>query len=99
MPDNFRLAMKAPEAITCRTWPKSPRLGAGAGQRNESFLDAALFARAFLEPIRAAAGPIIFQFPAFTKSDYAWPRDDAFTTALRLDDGPERRQWHSRPVP
>lgn len=83
MPENFRLAMKAPEAVTCRTWPKSPRLGARAGQRNKSFLDAALFVRAFLEPlepIRHAAGPIIFQFPAFTKSDFSRGAD--FVTTL-----------------
>lgn len=74
VPAGFRFGLKVPEMVTCKRWPKHARYGARAGHENESFLDAGLFADLFLaelEPYRAKVGPIIFEFGAFAKADFA----------------------------
>jgi len=64
-PAGFRFAFKAPEQITCRTFPALPRYGAQAGKPNEMFLDARAAADMVLgplEPYRDKTALIIFEF-------------------------------------
>jgi len=83
-PPGFRWGFKAPEHITVPTWPVQARYGALAGLKNHTFLEAALFGQAFLgamEPWRAQAGVIIFEFGTFRQTDFA----DAGQFVERLD--------------
>ncbi|TFH28421.1 MAG: DUF72 domain-containing protein, partial [Myxococcales bacterium] len=91
LPGDFRAAMKVWQQVTMPGFPKHPRYGAAAGQRNPDFLDAELFANTVHEPARAAfsqhMGPWIVEIaPSPTPLDPSWfcEKPDAF-----LADAPE----------
>jgi uncharacterized protein YecE (DUF72 family) len=90
VPDDFRFAIKVTDAITLKRFPNLPRFGVRAGTRNEHFLNADLFEKAFLGPcesIRKNIGVIMFEFSRFWPPDYEHGRDfvadlDAFLARL-----------------
>ncbi|HRI12454.1 MAG TPA: DUF72 domain-containing protein [Verrucomicrobiota bacterium] len=78
VPADFRFGLKVTDEITIRRFPNLPRFGARAGQSNERFLNADLFASAFLKPcesIRTKVGVLIFEFSRFYSTDYAHGRE------------------------
>jgi uncharacterized protein YecE (DUF72 family) len=90
VPDDFRFGLKVTDAITIKRFPKLDRFGGKAGQLNQDFLNAGLFATAFLKPcedIREKLGVLIFEFSRFWPIDYERGRDfvndlDAFLARL-----------------
>src|SRR5882672_217988 len=50
VPDDFRFGFKVTDAVTIRRFPHLDRFGTRAGQSNPDFLNADLFATAFLKP-------------------------------------------------
>lgn len=90
VPDDFRFGFKVTDNITIKNFPNDPRHGAKAGQLNGDFLNADLFATAFLKPceaIRAKVGVLMFEFSRFWPTDYEHGRDfladlDAFLGKL-----------------
>lgn len=73
-PPALRFALKVPEEITVKVWPRHARYGPRAGQENGSFLDAAAFRALFaepLEPYRERIEVLIFEFGAFGPRSYA----------------------------
>jgi uncharacterized protein YecE (DUF72 family) len=73
VPDDFRFAFKVTDEITVKKFPNLPRFGIRAGKPNENFLNADLFARAFLAPceaFRSKIGVLMFEFSRFYSSDY-----------------------------
>jgi len=83
VPPAFLFALKVTDEITVRRFPKLPRFGARAGSVNTNFLNADLFASAFLgplEPHRAQVGLLMFEFSRFYPADFARGRD--FVEAL-----------------
>lgn len=90
VPSDFLFTFKITDEITLRQFPNLPRFGARAGQINENFLNADLFASAFLaacETIRAQVGLLILEFSRFFPADFARGRDfvealDRFLEAL-----------------
>jgi len=94
VPERFQFGFKVTDEITLRHYPQLPRFGSRAGQRNEHFLNSALFADRFLAPcgtIRAKVGLIIFEFSRFTSADYARGRE--FVEALDRFLGALPRGW------
>jgi uncharacterized protein YecE (DUF72 family) len=89
-PDDFMFGLKVTDAITIKKFPKLDRFGEQAGKQNENFLNAELFAKAFLqpcEPVRQAVGLLMFEFSRFWPTDYEHGRDfvadlDRFLGAL-----------------
>ena len=78
VPDDFRFGFKVTDAVTLKKFPNLPRFGSRAGQPNEHFLNADLFANAFLKPceaIRDKVGVLMFEFSRFWPSDYEHGRD------------------------
>ena len=78
VPANFAFGLKVPEEISVLRWPMHARYGKRAGERNEHFLDAALFEMAFarmLEPHRRRVGTLMFEFGTFGRSDFNRPSD------------------------
>ena len=78
VPDDFRFGFKVTDAITLKKFPNLPRFGAKAGQANADFLNADLFATAFLKPceeIRSKVGVLMFEFSRFWSTDYPHGRD------------------------
>jgi len=78
VPDDFRFGFKVTDAITIKKYPNLDRFGAKAGQLNPDFLNADLFATAFLKPCkktRDKVGVIIFEFSRFWPTDYEHGRD------------------------
>jgi uncharacterized protein YecE (DUF72 family) len=78
VPDDFRFGFKVTDAITIKKFPNLARFGAKAGRPNAEFLNADLFATAFLKPceeIRAKVGVLMFEFSRFWPSDYEHGRD------------------------
>lgn len=78
VPDDFRFAFKVTDEITVKKFPKLDRFGDRAGKLNENFLNADLFASAFLtscEHIRPHVGLLMFEFSRFWPSDYQHGRD------------------------
>ncbi|PYJ07731.1 MAG: DUF72 domain-containing protein [Verrucomicrobia bacterium] len=78
VPDDFRFGLKVTDEITIKKFTKLPRFGLRAGKLNENFLNADLFASAFLkpcEPFRKNVGLLIFEFSRFYPSDYQHGRD------------------------
>ena len=72
-PASLRYAFKVPEEVTVKAFPTHPRYGPRAGEKNESFLNAALFQNAFLdllEPYRERIAVLIFEFGAFSRQSY-----------------------------
>lgn len=92
-PAHFTFGLKVPEAVTVLRWPGHARYGAKAGLDNESFLDAALFEKAFIEPLKPhqhQVGVMIFEFGTFAKKDFPTPDDflkrlDPFLAKLPKD--------------
>lgn len=90
VPDDFQFGFKVTDAITVRRFPNLPRFGAKAGQANRDYLNADLFATAFLKPceeIRRNVGVLMFEFSRFWPGDYEHGRDfvtdlDAFLAKL-----------------
>ncbi|MSU58942.1 MAG: DUF72 domain-containing protein [Pedosphaera sp.] len=83
VPDDFQFGFKVTDEITVKKFPNHARHGIRAGKPNENFLNADLFARAFLQPceaIRANVGVLMFEFSRFYPSDYEHGRD--FVAAL-----------------
>src|SRR5215831_14545107 len=78
VPDDFQFAFKVTDAITVRKFPNLTRFAARAGQLNPDFLNADLFASAFLGPceeIRDKVGVLLFEFSRFWQTDYEYGRD------------------------
>lgn len=78
VPDDFRFGFKVTDALTIKKFPKLARFGARAGQVNADYLNADLFATAFLKPcetIREKLGVLMFEFSRFWPSDYPHGRD------------------------
>jgi len=78
VPDDFRFGLKVTDTVTIKKFPNLARFGAKAGQPNADFLDADLFATAFLKPceeIRQKVGVLMFEFSRFWQSDYEHGRD------------------------
>ncbi len=90
VPEDFRFGLKVTDALTIRKFPKLARFGAKAGQANQDFLNADLFAGSFLQPcgsVREKIGVLIFEFSRFWPTDYQHGRDfvadlDAFLEKL-----------------
>ncbi len=90
VPDDFRFGLKVTDTVTIKKFPKLDRFGIKAGQVNPDFLNADLFATAFLKPcedIRPKIGVLMFEFSRFWPSDYEHGRDfladlDRFLGAL-----------------
>jgi len=90
VPEDFRFALKVTDEITIKRFPQHPRHGARAGKANDHFLNAGLFANAFInpcEPFRKNVGLLMFEFSRFYPSDYQHGRDfvadlDRFLAAL-----------------
>jgi uncharacterized protein YecE (DUF72 family) len=90
VPDDFRFGLKVTDTVTIKKFPKLDRFGIKAGQMNPDFLNADLFATAFLKPceeIRPKIGVLMFEFSRFWPSDYEQGRDfladlDQFLGAL-----------------
>jgi uncharacterized protein YecE (DUF72 family) len=83
VPADFRFAFKVTDEITIKKFPDLPRFGRRAGRPNANFLNAALFAAAFLkpcEPFRDRIGLLLFEFSKFFPADFARGRD--FVEAL-----------------
>ena len=77
-PDDFLFSFKVTDEITVKKFGNQPRFGARAGKPNANFLDAGLFASAFVkpfEPFRRNVGLFIFEFSKFHPGDYAHGRD------------------------
>ena len=78
VPEDFRFGFKVTDAVTLKKFPNLPRFGIRAGKPNESFLNANLFATAFLKPceeIRDKIGVLMFEFSRFWPSDYEHGRE------------------------
>ena len=78
VPADFRFGFKVTDTITIRKFPQLDRFGHLAGKPNENFLNADLFARAFLRPcetIRPNIGLLMFEFSRFWPADYEHGRD------------------------
>lgn len=83
VPADFQFAMKVTDEITVKKFPNLARFGHRAGQPNEHFLSAKLFADAFLRPCeshRGNFGLLMFEFSRFYSTDYEHGRD--FVTDL-----------------
>jgi uncharacterized protein YecE (DUF72 family) len=94
VPEDFRFAFKVTDEITVKKFPNLPRFGLRAGKPNENFLNANLFASAFLapcEPFRRSVGLLIFEFSRFYPGDFARGRD--FLEALDGFLGKLPRGW------
>jgi len=94
VPDDFRFAFKVTDALTIKKFPRLDRFGARAGQRNQDFLNADLFAAAFLKPcedIRPKVGVLMFEFSRFWPSDYEHGRH--FVADLDVFLGKLPKEW------
>jgi uncharacterized protein YecE (DUF72 family) len=80
---DFRFTLKVTDEVTLKQFPNQPRFGHRAGRPNENFLNADLFASAFLgacEPFKTNIGVLMFEFSQFHSGDYARGRE--FVVAL-----------------
>jgi len=78
VPDDFQFSLKVTDDITIKKFTNLPRFGLRAGKPNENFLNADLFASAFVrpcEPFKRNIGLLIFEFSKFYPSDYQHGRD------------------------
>ncbi len=90
VPADFQFGFKVTDEITIKKFPNHPRHGHRAGQPNEHFLNADLFANAFFKPcapFRPQVGLLMFEFSRFYPSDYEHGREfvadlDKFLGAL-----------------
>ena len=82
-PASFLFGFKVPEEITVAHWPRHARYGTRAGNANEAFLNADLFATLFtrrLEPYAGQVATLIFEFGTLPKSTF--PTVDDFLARL-----------------
>jgi uncharacterized protein YecE (DUF72 family) len=94
VPPDFQFALKVTDEITVKTFPNLPRFGRRAGRPNRNFLNADLFASAFLaacEPFKSNIGPLMFEFAQFHGVDFARGRE--FVAALDMFLGALPRGW------
>lgn len=94
VPADFQFAFKVTDTITIKQFPNLPRFGQRAGQVNQDFLSADLFASAFLQPcaeFRAQVGVLMFEFAQFRGTDFARGRE--FVAALDGFLGQLPRGW------
>ena len=80
VPDEFLFGLKVTDEITIKRFSNLPRFGLRAGRPNENFLNADLFASAFLcpcEPFKQQIGVLLLEFSKFYSSDYQFGRDFA----------------------
>jgi uncharacterized protein YecE (DUF72 family) len=92
--EDFRFSFKVTDEISIKKFTNLPRFGERAGKPNENFLNAGLFASAFLGPceaFRANIGLLIFEFSHFYPTDYAHGRD--FVAALDQFFGQIPKGW------
>lgn len=78
VPKDFQFAFKVTDVITLKRFGNLPRFGQRAGMANQHYLDAGLFANAFLrpcEPFRDSIGLLVFEFSRFYSTDYEHGRD------------------------
>ena len=78
VPPDFQFALKVTDEITIKRFPNLPRFGRRAGEANERFLNADLFASEFLGPceaVRANIGLLMFEFSRFARADYEHGRE------------------------
>jgi uncharacterized protein YecE (DUF72 family) len=78
VPGDFQFAFKVTDEITVKKFSNLPRFGMRAGKPNENFLNADLFAKAFLnscEPFKKNVGLLMFEFSKFYPVDYRNGRD------------------------
>ena len=83
VPSDFLFAFKVTDEITLKKFTDLPRFGLRAGKPNENFLNAELFASAFLgpcEPFKQHVGLLTFEFSRFYAGDFAHGRE--FVAAL-----------------
>lgn len=78
VPADFLFGLKVTDSITIKKYPNLSRFGELAGKPNPRFLDADLFASAFLGPcnsVRPSIGLLIFEFSRLWPADYQHGRD------------------------
>jgi uncharacterized protein YecE (DUF72 family) len=78
VPADFHFGFKVTDEITITKFTNLPRFGLRAGKPNENFLNADLFAKAFLkacEPFKKNVGILLFEFSKFYPSDYQHGRN------------------------
>src|SRR6185295_17392305 len=78
VPADFLFAFKVTDEITVKKFTNLPRFGPRAGKPNENFLNADLFASAFLKPcesFRQNVGLLMVEFSKLHSSDYLHGRD------------------------
>nr|UXE44111.1 hypothetical protein Hi04_10k_c110_00002 [uncultured bacterium] len=76
VPEDFQFGFKVTDAITLKKFPNLDRFGDLAGKPNEHYLNAELFAKAFLQPceaIRANVGLLMFEFSRGIRRDWENP--------------------------
>ncbi|MGC3956982.1 MAG: DUF72 domain-containing protein [Verrucomicrobiota bacterium] len=78
VPDDFRFGFKVTGDITIKKFPNLSRFSTRVGQQNPNFLNADMFATAFLKPceeIKPKVGVLMFEFSRFYSTDYEHGRD------------------------
>lgn len=78
VPEDFLFGFKVTDAITLKRFPNLDRFGDLAGKPNENYLNAELFAKAFLHPcesVRSQVGLLMFEFSRFRLPDYRRGQD------------------------
>jgi uncharacterized protein YecE (DUF72 family) len=78
VPADFLFALKVTDRITIKHYANLPRFGRHAGTANEDFLNAGLFASAFLGPcqaFQANLGLLIFEFSHFSPREFERGRE------------------------
>ena len=93
VPSDFLFTFKVADEITIKKFPNQPRHGIKAGKVNEHFLDADMFARAFVKPFelfKQNVGMFIFEFSKFYPSDYEHGGDFVADLDKFLGQLPER---------
>jgi uncharacterized protein YecE (DUF72 family) len=93
VPDDFQFSFKVTDTITIKKFPNLPKFGLRAGEINQDFLNAELFAEAFLktcEPYRSKVGLLMFEFGWFYKADFSVAE---FSQALDTFFGKLPKDW------
>jgi uncharacterized protein YecE (DUF72 family) len=93
VPDDFQFSFKVTDTITIKNFPNLPKFGVRAGEVNRDFLNADLFAEAFLktcEPYKSKVGLLMFEFGRFFKTDFSVAQ---FSHALDAFFGKLPKDW------
>ena len=94
VPADFQFGLKVTDTVTLKRFPNLPRFGPKAGLSNPDFLNADLFASAFLKPceaIRPQVGVLMFEFSKFYPADYEHGREFVADLGRFLEELP--RGW------